>query len=411
MANVRISIDEIPLGATCGSAIQGEDGRVLLSAGVVLTEDFLNRLRTKGISHVLVSEDWDRSSSEGAKQSQESDSGDDPRSSSVKVDRAGEAYDKERTERFAKQVDSAVALIDRFGMEGDFGDPQKRQELCQIPDALAKMLVEDSDQSIASTDPKVDTKLGDRCTRMSMLAMSTAMEMGLSKADISHVGLAGLLHDMGLYRLPAKMRDPATTLSFEELYTYRTHPRISMDLLEDFNGISEVVRLLIGQVHELPDGSGYPRGLRKHRLHALTRILNAIEVYLALTSAGPGRPAVIAHDALTFMLFQCQNGTLDADVMRAFTNQMALYPIGSLVELDNGTQARVVRRDGDNYDTPNVLPVGAGPDELIVLARSDRKISKPVCNPNTEMRIDKPLMAELTLHSLLSTTESAASYS
>ena len=276
-------------------------------------------------------------------------------------------------------------------------------EMCGLPVRLAEMLLEDADQSLSVLEcDATATPLSNRCSQMSLLAMSTGMELGLSDAELASLGQAGLLHDLGLFLLPPKFRNPTTAYNASDLGIYQSHPYLTLRLLEGVHSISELVRVLILQVHENADGSGFPRNFKSHRLHPLTRILHVVEVYLSLVNPGPGRPALVPHDALTFLLFQCQKGNFSPQVLRAFINQITLFPIGSRVLLNDGQQATVVRRNADQYDQPFVIFNNDARGQPQALAGTELRIVSPlVRDQHSQMRLEKEILASLTLDSLI----------
>jgi len=119
---------------------------------------------------------------------------------------------------------------------------------------------------------------------------------------------------------------------------------------------------------------------------------------LTLIHPGPGRPAVVPHDAVGFLLFEVGRDLFDAAAMRAFLNQISLFPIGTQVELDNGQRATVIRRDGNHYATPIVRVDGAHKTETVVLRESAHRITRPIVDDFADqMRITTSMMPELNL--------------
>ncbi len=123
-----------------------------------------------------------------------------------------------------------------------------------------------------------------------------------------------------------------------------------------------------------------------------------MDSYLTLIQPGPDRPAVVPHDAIGYLLFEVGRGLFDPTAMRAFLNQIAFFPIGSKVELDNGQRATVIRRDGDHYTTPVVRLDGAHATDALSLRESARNITRPVVDdPGRQMRITKSMMPTLSM--------------
>ncbi len=397
----RVAVADLEAGYVCTQDVFDHAGRVLLAAGTPLTGSFIERLKVRGIGHIQVGvRDYARLNRPSSSLDMA------PRTAMAKhaqrVDRSKEPHSSVRAARFTAQLDHALNLLD--GVESDALDMSAAPmaELCRVPEAIAAMLIEDSDQAIlASHRDEHALKLSARSAQLSVLASAIAMELRLSDSDVELVGLAGLLHDLGLFLLPLELRDGSRALNSGEAELYRSHPKLTVNLLSDCYSISEPVKQLILQVHELPDGSGFPRGLKKHRLHPLTSILNAADIFLSLISPSPGRPAIIPHDAIRILLHQCRAGTIQADVMRAMINQLTLFPLGSRVELDDHSVALIARRDGEHYDSPIVAMEGAQEGALISLRGCERKILSPHYNPEHEMRIGRELLDGLTLDSLM----------
>jgi HD-GYP domain-containing protein (c-di-GMP phosphodiesterase class II) len=233
---------------------------------------------------------------------------------------------------------------------------------------------------------------------MSLLAINTGIELGLSDKEVIQLGTAGLLHDLGLYLMPSHFRDPTAELTANEVWEYRRHPSLVMNAFAKLSIVSDEVRVIANQVHERRDGSGYPRGLHANLIHPLANVLAIVDSYLTLIQPGAGRPAVVPHDAIGYLLFEVGRGLFDAATMRAFLTQIAYFPIGSQVELDNGQRATVIRRDGDHYATPIVRVDGAHATGSLALRRSERNIARPVVDePGHQMRITKSMMPTLSM--------------
>jgi HD-GYP domain-containing protein (c-di-GMP phosphodiesterase class II) len=397
-----VSVNDIEPGYVCVAELRDDLDRVLIAPGIPLTQEFLSRLKELGIQQVYV----------GALDSvgithKKSPHNLDARRGKLgcferRIDRSREPLSPHRTAQFAATIGETLSLLENIGTSIRQLSPAATAQLCSLPESIAEMLVEDSDQALLAVIPSEQSRqLSARCAQMSVLASSTAMEMKFSDEEVAMVGIAALVHDLGLYLLPTELQASTHTLTTDERELYRSHPRLTVDLLSECSAITEQVKLLILQVHELADGSGFPRGLKRHRFHPLTSILNAVEIYLTLVAPGAGRPAFVSHDALRIMLYQCSQGMLDPDVLRAFINQFSLFPIGSRVLLDDASKAMVVRRDGDYYDMPVVQLQESQNGELVPIRDSARRIASPLHNPATEMRIEKAVIQSLTLDALI----------
>ncbi len=114
----------------------------------------------------------------------------------------------------------------------------------------------------------------------------------LGVEDLESLGLGALLHDVGLSVLPFVVAvKPEGELSPEELSEYRIHPYYSMDVLTKRRmPMSASVQKMILHHHELPDGSGFPNGLKSHEIHPFAKILAFADAFDDLTRVTMGQP-------------------------------------------------------------------------------------------------------------------------
>lgn len=406
---VRVSLDEIRLGATCKFDIHDENGVLLLGNGRPLTAAVRDQILDRGTSFLEVSPE-DAKALRGETPSGRRGGGKDRGGSgSIKarmVDRSWQAFDNARAETFRARVATTVSMISKIGNHLQDLSNEGIKGLCGVPATMLEMITDDPDQSLACMNAgKDEDHLASRCARMSLLGIGTAIELDLAEDDIFQIGMAGLLHDLGLYQFPEHFRDPAGMLTRDEAWEYRRHGSIGVNLVSHFSAVSEEVLLIMSQVHERPDGSGYPRGMRGRTIHPLSNILAIADAYLTLTDVGPGRPPVLPHDALVFLLHEGGRGKFDGTAMRAFLNHISLYPIGSNVRLSNGCLGVVMRRNPNSYATPIIQLCGNNdasldhpPDELIHLDKSDLTITGVALeDDDPRMRIPREMMSMITM--------------
>ncbi len=92
-------------------------------------------------------------------------------------------------------------------------------------------------------------------------AVSTGVQLGLSKAEVSRLKMAALLHDIGKLAVPNLILNKFPYLSTRELQAYKRHPIAGASMLENMPAMAEVA-LIIGCHHERWDGKGFPRRLK-----------------------------------------------------------------------------------------------------------------------------------------------------
>lgn len=399
---VEVELGRIRLGATSRYDIHDRNGMLLLARGQAFTADVRDRLQRRDILALEVSADEAErllgAATEG-KRGKSSKTREKKRyDRRRRADRRDQPLNPDRAKAFRQQIATGAAAVYMAAERmGQLNTPEVSQ-LCQIPSTLISMLMDDCDQAAALVSERKDPRvhLAQRCIRMSVLAINTGIEMGLPESQWVTLGTAGLLHDLALFQGPACFRLPGSLMTQDERWQYRLHPRLVADTLEGYGLITEEVCVIMHQVHERDDGTGYPRGLAFNALHPLSRVLHVVDAYLSLVEPGPGRPPLMPHDAIRLMIREAEMGSLPRDVAEAFFDQMSHYPVGSEVELDDGNRAQVIRRDGPHRDTPVVQVFGE--HHTLRLSRGERRITAAVVpHGSREMKLDEEDLSTLDL--------------
>ena len=127
--------------------------------------------------------------------------------------------------------------------------------------------------------------------------------MGIPASELVHVRRGALLHDIGKICVPdAVLRKPGA-LSEEEWAIMRTHPIKARQMLEGIEYLESAADIPYSH-HERWDGSGYPQGLSADDIPLLARLFAVVDVYDALTSERPYRPAWSREAALSHIRAQ-----------------------------------------------------------------------------------------------------------
>lgn len=152
--------------------------------------------------------------------------------------------------------------------------------------------------------------------RVGTWCAEVAQALGLSAPDRERVAQAGLLHDIGKIGVPERVLLKRGALSSDEWALMRRHPVIGAQIVAPFEFLAEAGHM-IRHHHERHDGSGYPDGLDGARVPLGARIIAVIDVYDALTSDRPYRPAM-SREAAIAHLAGAAGDTLDEEVVAAF---------------------------------------------------------------------------------------------
>jgi HD-GYP domain-containing protein (c-di-GMP phosphodiesterase class II) len=153
--------------------------------------------------------------------------------------------------------------------------------------------------------------------------------------------LAALVHDVGMLKVPAAILAQPGPLKDEERRQVEAHPLHGADMATRIAPSAAWLVEAAGYHHERLDGTGYPGGLRELQLKPLVRLLSICDAYTAMCQPRPHRPALDTRTALTDTLLLAEKGGLDRQLAERLL-LLSFYPVGSVVELSDGTVGLVV---------------------------------------------------------------------
>jgi len=430
---VLVRVTKLVDGRKLFFPIHDRKGVLLLAAGATITDRFKDLLRARGIQEVMLHE----ADARGAQETS-------PVELPIAVHHDSVVpLNPELTARLDELVDSGRLFAaeasppfkDRLVAHGCTGyDPEQRgmllkrhSETCTVLDSMIKSamhgaalpgeeiaevvanyLIEftvDADCVLeVASQARGFAALAEQALHTSLLGMALAIEMGMGEDDVRTVGLAGLVHDWGMTRIPEQTRNASRVLSHLEFEEIRKHPIYTLQMLQRISGLPAAVPLICYQVHERPDGSGYPRGRRREQIHPGAGILHVADAYSALTLPRPFRLALTPYAAVECLVRNAKDRTVDPDVVRALLNVISLFPIGSYVILNDTSMGRVIRRNGTQFSAPIVelvrrsdgTRVDPAHESLIVnTAHDDRKIVRAMPTPGRQETTLRPELQTL----------------
>ena len=120
--------------------------------------------------------------------------------------------------------------------------------------------------------------------------MQLARTLGMTAAELVHVRRGALLHDIGKMGVPDRILLKPGRSPTRNGTIMRQHPRLAYDMLSPISYLRPALDIPYCH-HEKWDGSGYPRGLKGEQIPFSARIFAVVDVWDALRSDRPYRPA------------------------------------------------------------------------------------------------------------------------
>lgn len=179
-----------------------------------------------------------------------------------------------------------------------------------------------------------------------ILSVIIGLEIKLPTLKLISLSVAALLHDIGMMQIPDGIKKKKGDLEEQERKLLNTHPLYSYKIITENLKYSNEIGKIASQHHERWDGQGYPRSVAGKDIHLYSRIITVADAFEAMISKRPYRNSMIGYHAMR-QLLNDNSRRFDSNVLKVFIKTMGIYPIGSIVLLNDASIGRVtgVHRD------------------------------------------------------------------
>ena len=213
---------------------------------------------------------------------------------------------------------------------------------------------------IPDLDPGTATYIVDHGVKTAIVAIATGMSLKLPPHRLIEIGAIGLVHEIGMVRLPEQLYMSNRQLTERERKAISTHPVLGFKILRQQNFPMQFC-LAVLECREHVDGSGYPRSLTSEKISNYAKIINPASAYAAMASKRPYRPPIDGHTIMK-MVLTGQSTKYDKEVLQGMVATFSMFPYGTYVQLATGHRAVVVDIVSDKARAPlvRVLTDGNG---------------------------------------------------
>lgn len=296
-------IEDAGAGMVLTQDVVDERGNLLLEKGIALTRSYIARLKRLGVDGICVF---------------------DPYAESLK--RAKVISPALRNE--LRECFSALFQMKAWDILNFKPPAAHMQRIDSVVDSVIDEAAGQLDQvvNVQVRQPSEDET--QHAVNVCLLAVITGLYLKFERSILRDLALGALFHDLGKSMLPAGDQDKAFL-----------HTIYGRELLLKSN-VSAAVPRIAAEHHEAFDGSGHPKGLPAKDVHPLSRlvcIVNHFDNMMNGSERGGG-----SRQELIDGMTAGGNRLFDMNLLRAFLNTAALFPVGSLVRLNNGRTGYVV---------------------------------------------------------------------
>lgn len=289
-----INVEELKVGMRIARSIYDDAGRILLTAGTVLNSLYIDKFKSMGIPFVYIEDEI---------------------VGPLEVDPIINDEVKVQTVKAIKDVVKSASV-------------QSQVDIRPVSNMVNEILDElkgVSNVLFQLGDPiKADAFLYSHSVGVCVLSILTGKALGLDDLKMKTLGMGAILHDIG------KSIDPGPG-----------HTSIGFEILRGNKELSILVAHVAFQHHERYDGTGYPRQLKMDELHPYAAITGICNEYYNLVSNPNNHLRIHPHQALE-RIFAEKGKAFDPEIIRAFSTNIAPYPIGATVRLNNGAIGVVI---------------------------------------------------------------------
>lgn len=195
---------------------------------------------------------------------------------------------------------------------------------------------------------------------VAIYAMAIGQRLGVPKKYLSHLGMAGLFHDIGKVSIPKEVLDKNGKLSPEELAIVRSHPIMGAETVMRMKEWGELSTRMIDAAfeHHLKyDLSGYPRPTQKRKITLFGKIVALADFYDVLVRPRGDRRFPYVSEKILGIMLERSGKDFDPALVKVFINMIGVFPLGTLVLLNTNEMGIVVhiQEDSELIDRPKVM--------------------------------------------------------
>ncbi len=194
---------------------------------------------------------------------------------------------------------------------------------------------------------------------VAIYAIALGQRIGIPKKHLSHLGMAGLFHDIGKTKISKEILNKSGKLSPQEWTMMRAHPLVGAEIVMRMKEWGELSTRLIDAAfeHHLKyDLTGYPRLTRKRKITLFGRIVTIADFYDALVRPRVYNRFPYVSEKILGLMLERSGKDFDPAIVKVFINMIGIFPLGTLVLLNTNEMGIVsqIQEDSELIDRPKV---------------------------------------------------------
>ena len=340
----RVRLQDIEPGMILGKAIYGDNYEVLLNKGVILTEGFIERLKSRGFIKVYVD---DKETEDLIIK--------DPISEKIRIMATKDilkTYEVTQTALVnieAETAESIIKSINNPKFKRTFQESPAFQQLCKDINNFVEEVMNEDILSGLNSIKSFDNYTFEHTVDTAILSLIIAKKLSLDKDKLKQIALGVFVHDIGKIFIDEKIINKPGKLTEEEYAKVKQHTTFGYELLKDVETIGIASKHIPYQHHERQDGKGYPRGLKGNnkldfgsinyteydKLIMIAEIAGLADFYDACISDRPYRQG-LPPDLVYELVKNGAGSQFNKELVYCFLEVIPKYPVGAEIKIKNG---------------------------------------------------------------------------
>lgn len=310
----KLRVDAITGDEVLARDIFSDMDTILMSKGITLKKEYIDRLNALNIKYVLVEDDLAKG---------------------IKEEEIIERHIKEQCQKAVREV------LHKFSYCGD-AQLVKLKEVAEeiITDLLEQPEIMFTLEGVRENDENNYSHSLNVCA----LSVFIALRMNLPQPIVKNIAVGSILHDIGFSYLPTDYKKTDYIgLTEKEKKEVKKHVIYGYSAIEKESWLSEEAKNIILTHHERLDGSGYPFHLKGDKIKIETRIVAVCDEFDCMVYGYYTEQTKI-HEAIEYIVSQ-GTSKFDLVVTKIFQNSVAAYPNGTIVITNKGDTGIVLRQN------------------------------------------------------------------
>ena len=275
-------------------------------------------------------------------------------------DEATDMFPKDRTDSYKDKMTLLydIALNDVKKILNSLANGKKidGKQIRRIVKSFVKTFITDKNilLNLSTTRCKDTIYIYSHSLNVCLLAINIAASAGYNREQVIEIGMGALLYDVGMLLIPHTIFTKKERLTKDEWFEIQKHPILGLHLLESISRLPESIPYIAYQSHERENSTGYPKQRDKRLIHCFSKIIQIADIFIALSSPRSYREEFMPYKAMETIIKMTKKGLVSGEFVKSLLTYTSLFPVGSLVELNDKKIGKVIKANATSFAKPVV---------------------------------------------------------